>query len=382
MEQASNVLSSLMGPRKVTFSSHHVEVEGQAVELRVFVPAKSDAQSRPAVVMACGLFWLGNGWLGKCGLAFNDQFGYSFARSGCSCVQIHTPARHQAHTRLNEMVVLCLAPFMVVPGLRFLLLAADIFLLAMTPAQHCFLAFILVLSVLDWVMSLPLVIFGPLLSLITIPFFLFGFLVVPGLHILFRLMQWVESSIPAPKPRNYISEMAAAVAWTQKQSTFLGSDGRMVLCGYSSGGHVAAMYGLSKEAPQFDAVVLISGIFDLRTDSWTGLKSWLAPVFNTLYRDILCIADEEGRMATSPLVIAEAKSGRDLKGVDWYVLNARMELMGMQPFQDILFSSSQFCVALRAKGAKVSPVTCGLNHWFLVWNIGNFVQPFCERLAR
>ena len=37
---------------------------------------------------------------GTIGLIFNDKFGYEFAQNGVPCVQIHTPSRHIAHTRL------------------------------------------------------------------------------------------------------------------------------------------------------------------------------------------------------------------------------------------------------------------------------------------
>eukprot|EP00439_Symbiodinium_sp_Y106_P050861 s264_g6.t1 len=104
-----------------------VEVDGREVTLRVFTPAGGGG-SKPAVVMVCGLLWrgFGEGILGFIGLNFNDAFGHALARNGLPCVQIHTPQRHIAHTRVQELALALCAPVYLVPGLRFLLLAGSL----------------------------------------------------------------------------------------------------------------------------------------------------------------------------------------------------------------------------------------------------------------
>merc|ERR1712216_574641 len=162
------------------------------------------------------------------------------------------------------------------------------------------------------------------------------------------------------------------VAWMAHHKELLGSDGRLVLCGYSSGGHCASLHALSKDAPKYEAVVLISGLFSLRTDTWTGGKLLLKPVFNLLFGDAYGATDDALRKAASPTCAVP----RQLKG-DWYVLTAKMELMRAPVIEDILFGSTDaFCDALQAAGAKVHRVTCGLNHWLLIFGIDAFVGPF------
>jgi len=323
--------------------------------VRVFIPPSAGKPSKPAVVMVCGLLWLGEGLLGRIGLTFNDGFGYAFAASGAPCVQIHTPCRHIAHTRMMDFAVLLLWPLSLLhPVLRAVLFLADALLLAASPVDLLALLFLVPLA------SWPRI----------------GGLALPACHLLLRAVQGLRGALPGPKHRDHQREIAAAVAWAQGNQKLLNSDGRLVLCGYSSGGHCASMYALSSKAPRFEAVVLISGIYGLRTDTWSGFRRLLAPVFNMLYADCLGVHTPEERESSSPEVLAKS----ELNGQDWYVLTAQMELMGLQPFEDILFQPKTLCNSLTAKGAKVHRVTCGLNHWLLVLKIGDFVRPFCEKL--
>merc|ERR1712217_795813 len=92
-------------------------------------------------------------------------------------------------------------------------------------------------------------------------------------------------------------------------------------------------------------------------------------MLNFLYKDCYGASDEAARFNASP----EAVVPKKLEG-DWYVLSARYELMGLQPFQDLL------CKALAAAGAKVHRVQCGMNHWTLILAINGFIQPFCKKL--
>jgi len=141
------------------------------------------------------------------------------------------------------------------------------------------------------------------------------------------------------------------------------------------------LYGLSKKAPKFVATVMISGIYDIHTDRWTGVRKLFAPVFNLLYSDILGVNAYFSREEASPVAAAAALPAGSMKGNDWYVLNARMELMGLEPFQSMLFDASALCTQLQAKGASVKRVACGLNHWLLIYNVEGFIRPFCEALA-
>merc|ERR1719313_31231 len=62
---------------------------------------------------------------------------------------------------------------------------------------------------------------------------------LPILHVWFRLFQWLRGDIPWPQRRSALTEVAAANQWAQAKTDELGSNGKLVLCGYSSGGHVA-----------------------------------------------------------------------------------------------------------------------------------------------
>lgn len=336
-----------------TRSFRYLDVDGQQVQLRVFLPAKAASPPKPAVVMVCGLLWLGTGTLGRIGLAFNDVFGRAFAAAGTPCVQIHTPSRHLAYTRIMDLAVSLLWPLGYFGILRAPLIIGDVAMLTT--------------SVLD---CTPLLLL-PLASSL-------GAWALPLFHLLVRAVQWLRGAIPGPPPRDHQKEIAATVAWTQANKELLESSGRLVLCGYSSGGHCASLYGGSPEAPQFDAVVLISGIYGLRTHAWAGARRLLAPVFDMLFADILGLQTPEERDRNSPDVMVK----RDLKGQDWYVLSAQMELMGLQPFEDILFQTKPLCDAVTAKGATVHRMTCGLNHWLLLLNFAGFVKPFCDSLPK
>merc|ERR1712218_79512 len=151
-----------------------------------------------------------------------------------------------------------------------------------------------------------------------------------------------------------------------------GSTGRLVLCGYSSGAHCASLYAMSEKASEFESVLLISGIYDIHTDAWTGWMSYLAPVINVLLKDIVGAVTPELREKLSPVKMVE----RRLDGMDWHVLNAESELLGIQPFQDLLFSSDALCEQLTSKGANVHRATCGHNHWLLIFSFDAYVRKF------
>merc|ERR1719352_1042274 len=59
--------------------------------------------------------------MGMIGLNFNDAFGYAFARAGVSCVQVHTPNRHLAHTRIQDILCFLMLPLLFIPGIGFLI---------------------------------------------------------------------------------------------------------------------------------------------------------------------------------------------------------------------------------------------------------------------
>jgi len=227
---------------------------------------------------------------------------------------------------------------------------------------------------LPFLLCLP---FLPTLLARHMPCLLGRLLALPLLHLCVRLGQWLRGDMPWPKHRDALNEVSAASTWAQGNQKFLRSDGRLVLCGYSSGGHCASLHVLSEESPRYESVVLVSGLYNLRTESWTGFRRFLAPVFNMIYKDAFGVADEAERSMAS----GEARlSGKKLEG-DWYVLSAKMELLGMQPFQDILFDSVPLCEALTKAGAKVHRVTCGHNHWLLIMAIDSFIIPFCKSLG-
>merc|ERR1712139_384723 len=93
-------------------------------------------------------------------------------------------------------------------------------------------------------------------------------------------------------------------------------------------------------------------------------------------KDAYGVADDAARKAASPQDLVPEK----VEG-DWYVLTAKCELLGLQPFEDILFNAAPLCQALQAAGAKVHRVTCGHNHWLLISGIPDFVGPFCKSLG-
>lgn len=285
-------------------------------------------------------------------MAFNDGFGYAFARNGVPCVQVHTPSRHLAYTRIMDFTVCLLWPLSWFYVPRVLLIVGDV----------------IMLSIIVW----------DILPLLLLPFAgVLGPFALPVVHLFIRGFQWLRGDIPGPKRRPHQKEIDAAVLWAQQHQELLCSNGKLILCGYSSGGHCASLYAGTCAAPPFDSVVLISGIYGLRTHTWSGFRSLLAPVFDRVFSDILGVQTNEERDSQSP----DAMIRREFNGQDWYILSAKKELMGLQPFEDILFQPKTLCDALVAKGAKVHRVTCGLNHWVLVLNIEEFVRPFCEGLG-
>jgi len=326
--------------------------------MRVFLPALKDEddekKKRPAIVMVCGLLWFGEGLLGAIGNMFNDGFGWAMARAGVPCVQLHTPQRHIGYTRLMDYLAVLLFPLTAFNPLRTLIPLVDVFMIAT-----------------DFFDLLPL------FALVMV-FERWGWWALPFAHLATRNLQWIRGSVPGPPRRDHQADIAAAVAWTQENKELLGSDGRLVLAGYSSGGHCAALFGVAEKAPKFEAVVLISGIYSVMTDAWVGGRRLLAPLFNIIYGDILGCRTSEARRELSPEVRVERK----MNGQDWYVLTAKYELMGMQPFQDILFRAEPLCDALKAKGAKVHRVSCGLNHWTLVFSFKEFANTFCRSLIK
>lgn len=342
----------------------HIQVDGREVQIRCFRPAATeDKEARPAIVMVCGLLWFGDGLLGQIGLKFNDGFGYAFAKAGVPCVQVHTPIRHIGMTRFMDFLVFLLFPLTLLPTrMRAIICMLDVAFLAQ--------------DILDFLPVLLMIFFLPNWGPWALPV---AHLATRNLQLL-RGMGGVGGMIPGPERRDHQKEIAAVVAWVQEKENQdkLGSDGRLVLCGYSSGGHCAALYGLSPQAPKFEAVVLISAVLNLQTDLWEGSRRWLKPLFDTIYGDILgCRTPDERRLA-SPEAMVEKKVG----GQDWYVLSAKTELLGLQPLQDILFQAAPFCKALESKGAKVHRVTCGHNHWLLIFSISNFLGPFCKNLLK
>ena len=339
----------------VSRSIHRVRVEGRHVSLRVFTPVQPSQKVAPTVVMVCGLAWLGGGALGCLGELYNDAFGRAFARHGISCVQLHTPARHLAHTRIVEVVGLLLWPLTFVPIVSIPVLVLDVIALATS--------------------------FWQLLFLLVVPFVsLFGPLSLPSLHLSMRFVQWISRDIPFPKHVSAHQEIDAAVAWAQSHQELLRGNGCMVLCGYSSGGHCASLYATSPNSPCFDAVVLISSCcFDMQTDRWKGIKVLFAPVFNLIFAEILGVNSSQSRKSASP---AFTVSEGDHHNESWYILSASSELMGIQPLQSILFDSQTFCDALRRKGAEIHNVSCGLNHWLLIFSVDAFISRFCAVLLQ
>lgn len=276
-------------------------------------------------------------------------------------MQIHTPCRHIAETRFMDVLAALLFPLTLPPTpLRPILCTIDTFMLAMHGTDFLPLALLMAL-VPNW-----------------------GFWGLPVMHLAIRQMQWLRGAIPKPTCRDHQKEISATVAWTQENKAKLGSDGRIVLCGYSSGGHCASLYGLSKQAPKFDAVVLISGIYSLQTDHWSGGRRLLKPIFDRLvYGDILgCRTTEERKLASPDALVKQRLKGKELKGQEWYILSAKYELMGLAPFEDILFATGPLCQALQDGGAKVHKVSCGLNHWLLVLKIDGFVATLAKSLIK
>ncbi|CAK0871248.1 unnamed protein product, partial [Prorocentrum cordatum] len=173
----------------------------------------------------------------------------------------------------------------------------------------------------------------------------------------------------------------------RRSRELLGSDGRLVLCGYSSGGHVAALLALAqceagrKGGPRFDAVVLISGLYDLRTETLKGPARVVAPALNFVYRGILGLAGERERHEASPAALVRSgQQGRLDAGCPWWVLSARRELLGLWPLEDAVFGCSDFVDGLAAKGADVRRAECGYNHWLLVFSFDAFARSFCGSL--
>merc|ERR1719195_1521921 len=272
---------------------------------------------------------------------------------------------------MMDLAIALLSPLLLIPGLRLLVFAGDMFLVA-TSIFEVLLGLACVLLIpMDYASPLPAPAAGPL-RLPGVDQRGAGLLVLLLAHAVVRVFQLLREGGSWPKCRDFMKETAAAVEWADKNRSLLGHDGRQVLCGYSSGGHVAALYALSAQSPQFEAVIMISGIYDLRTDTWTGGRRLLAPVFGALYNDILQVATPEAREAASPAAVAATPKGK-VQPL-WYFLSARMELMGLQPFEHILFDTSGLCSALAAKGSEVKRVSCGLNHWLLIFNIESFVR--------
>ena len=365
-----------------------LEVEGRKVTLRVFTPAGGG--SKPAVVMVCGLLWFGEGILGFIGLNFNDAFGYALARHGLACVQIHTPQRHLAHTRMQELALALCTPVCLVPGLRFLASFGGCAHAPDIPKRR--LATVgggrpswLVDAVLAASLAVPMLLLGPLGWLFTALFMIGGLVLVPALHFAFRMGQYLmgELDLTGESRRNYFKEVEAAVSWSEENASVLKSDGRLVLCGYSSGGHVAALYGLETCAAatgRFEAVVLVSGIYDLRT-KWEDARRFLAPVMNLIFKDILGADTDAKRAAASPAAVVQSSQQKALdSNCTWWILNARKELLGLPLLEDILFASADFADGLKAKGAPVRRAQCGHNHWILIFGFPAFAASFSATL--
>ncbi|CAE7566470.1 unnamed protein product [Symbiodinium natans] len=280
-----------------------------------------------------------------------------------------------------------------VPGFRFLLLAADVLMLLTSQRDIWLLLVVVVLpglvdAVLATSMAVPMLLLGPLGWLLTILNMLGGLVIVPFLHFAFRLAQYLlgELDLTGESRRDYLKEVEAAVAWAEEHPKTLGSDGRLVLCGYSSGGHVAALYGLEHcVAPKngrrrFEAVILVSGIYDLRTQ-WEDARRFLAPVMNLLFKDIIGADTDAKRAASSPAALVQSSQQKALDpDCHWWILNARTELLGLPLLEDILFASSGLHEGLKAKGATVKRAECGHNHWLLVFGFPAFAAAFSETL--
>ncbi|CAK0871247.1 unnamed protein product, partial [Prorocentrum cordatum] len=136
-----------------------------------------------------------------------------------------------------------------------------------------------------------------------------------------------------------------------------------------------------KGGPRFDAVVLISGLYDLRTETLKGPARVVAPALNFVYRGILGLAGERERHEASPAALVRSgQQGRLDAGCPWWVLSARRELLGLWPLEDAVFGCSDFVDGLAAKGADVRRAECGYNHWLLVFSFDAFARSFCGSL--
>eukprot|EP00929_Paragymnodinium_shiwhaense_P069685 TRINITY_DN35149_c0_g1_i1.p1 TRINITY_DN35149_c0_g1~~TRINITY_DN35149_c0_g1_i1.p1 ORF type:complete len:378 (-),score=71.72 TRINITY_DN35149_c0_g1_i1:449-1486(-) len=330
---------------------HNIKVNGQDVQLRVFIPTNYTGEKKPAVIMVCGLMWFGHGFLGAIGNFFNDFYGYAWARHGAPCVQIHTPSRHLAHTRFLDLMLCCIWPMGAHPIMSYALMFMDILHLGV--------------KWLDFALLLAIPVVAKL-----------GVLALPVLHVILRVGQYLQGTLPAPKLRSPQDDIAAAVVWAKENQHSLGSSDGRVLCGYSSGGHGAALYAHSDAGQQFEKVVLISGVYNLETDAFAGLRRFCAPGLNVLFNDVLGVSTKEERSQMSADI-----SRRKYNGQPWYILTAKMELMGIQPWQDIFFNPERLCSGLKDNGAEVHRVQCGLNHWTLIMSIEQFIEPFCKGLG-
>eukprot|EP00439_Symbiodinium_sp_Y106_P077727 s896_g16.t1 len=243
-------------------------------------------------------------------------------------------------------------------------------------------------AVLATSLAVPMLLLGPLGWLITALNMIGGLVLVPALHFAFRTGQYLmgELDLSGEGRRDYLKEVEAAVSWAEENTKALKSDGRLVLCGYSSGGHVAALYGLEhcaaakKGRGRFEAVVLVSGIYDLRTN-WEDARRFLAPVMNLIFKDILGADSEAKRAAVSPAAVVQSSQQKALDGdCTWWILNARKELLGLPLLEDILFASGGLADGLKAQGAPVRRAECGHNHWLLVFGFPAFASAFSETL--
>jgi len=360
---------------------HSIDLpDGRSLEMRSYVPRAPAGSStvpepaRPTVVLNGGMMWIGLGFLGWISWSFNREFGFAFARNDMSCVVLLSPGRHIMHTWIAEFVLVCL----LMPFICFSAIPQLIWM------------FILILVLgsvwMDSILFLPL---AGLLHLLDA-----GLLSVPTIWALIRVSQKLRGQLECA-PADPLVDMQAAVAWTQAQKELLGSDGRLVVAGYSSGGHVAAHYLLSKcPKPIFEVSVLISALLALRLEDEAdgeGKQSGVLRRLTQLPRDFVrlffkqCMTQGQGFQpgwrGLCPIATACAGNAR-WPAKRCLVTNAENELCGF-PGEKLLFGSTgAFCDALtKHRGvAEMQYKACGRNHWHMIMCLDKVLRPLRESL--
>lgn len=208
-----------------------------------------------------------------------------------------------------------------------------------------------------------------------------------------------------------VCDIVLAMQWTKRHIAEYGGDSeRVFLVGYSSGGHAVALFALATigdgvAAPSVDprwakalrecgvnappGVVLISGIFDLRSfgksgAAGSGADGWVMRLFSVWGRqfigDVFGLRDkdiEERLEEISPLAQVEKwtpPAGKEK--LRFVFLSSKNELFGLSALEKILFSPSpKFAAKLRQKGVVVDELLHGNNHWQLALGIAEALRP-------